>query len=107
MISVVCTKTLAETKKVLRYKPDYVAIEPPELIGGTTSISEAKPKLIEETSKASKIINILCGAGIHREEDVRIAKELGADGVLVASGVIKAKNVQREIMNLLRGFEKK
>jgi triosephosphate isomerase (TIM) len=104
MKSVVCTKTLAETKKVLRYKPDYVAVEPPELIGGTISISEAKPKLIQEAAKTTNKIKILCGAGIHREEDVRIAKQLGSNGILVASGVIKAKNTYTEILSLLKGF---
>lgn len=104
MISVVCTKTVAETSKVVKFKPDFVAIEPPELIGGDVSISEAKPKLIERTAKAANNVEVLCGAGVHLEEDVRIAKELGARGVLVASGVIKAKNVEKEIVDLLSGF---
>ena len=106
MISVVCTKTVAETSLVVKFRPDFVAIEPPELIGGNVSISEAKPVLIERTAKASNGVEVLCGAGVHREEDVRIAKELGSRGVLVASGVVKAKNVEREIVSLLKGFKK-
>ena len=105
LISVVCTKTVGETSKVVKFKPDFVAIEPPELIGGSTSISEAKPKLIERTANASNGVDVLCGAGIHTEEDVRIAKSLGAKGVLVASGVVKAKSVYREILSLLNGFK--
>lgn len=105
MISVVCTKNVSETEKVVKFKPDFVAIEPPELIGGKISISEAKPKLIEKTAKAANGVEVLCGAGVHREDDVRIAKELGARGVFVASGVIKAKNVYQEVLNLLSGFE--
>jgi triosephosphate isomerase (TIM) len=97
IISVVCTRNLSETKKVLRYKPDYIAVEPPELIGGYISISNAKPKLIEQTAHtATKTTNILCGAGIHKEEDIRVAKELGASGALVASGIIKAKNPRKK-----------
>ena len=106
MISVVCTKTVKETETIVKFKPDFVAIEPPELIGGKISISEAKPKLIEKTAKAANNVDVLCGAGVHREEDVKIAKELGAHGVLVASGIIKAKNVEREIRELLKGFKK-
>ena len=106
MISVVCTKTVAETARVVKYKPDFVAIEPPELIGGKVSISEAKPKLIERTAKAANNVEVLCGAGVHIEEDVRTAKELGSKGVLVASGVVKAKNIEKEILSLLRGFKK-
>lgn len=107
IISVVCTKSVTETTKIVKFKPDFVAIEPPELIGGNISISEAKPKLIERTAKASNNVEVLCGAGVHREEDVRIAKELGSRGVLVASGVVKAKNVEKEIISLLKGFKKK
>ena len=35
---------------------------------------------------------ILCGAGISAGEDVRAALRLGTQGVLVASGVVKAKD---------------
>lgn len=105
IISVVCTKTLAETKKIIKYEPDYIAIEPPELIGGNISISEAKPKLIEQTAHtATKKTNILCGAGIHTQQDIQTAKTLGAKGALVASGIIKAKNTEKEIKKLLKGF---
>jgi len=34
----------------------------------------------------------LCGAGIVTGEDVAAAVKLGAKGVLVASGIVKAKN---------------
>lgn len=104
LISVVCTKTVSETTKVVRFKPDFVAIEPPELIGGVVSISDARPLLIERTAKASNGVDVLCGAGVHKTGDVRIASELGAKGVLVASGVVKAKSVYREIVSLLKGF---
>ena len=104
LVSVVCTKTVGETASVVRFKPDFVAIEPPELIGGKVSISEARPKLIERTAKASNGVDVLCGAGVHRTDDVRIASMLGAKGVLVASGVVLAKSVYREIVALLKGF---
>jgi len=35
---------------------------------------------------------ILCGAGISHGEDVTAALRLGTQGVLVASGIVKAKN---------------
>jgi ribonucleotide monophosphatase NagD (HAD superfamily) len=38
--------------------------------------------------------------------DVRRAIELGAVGILVASGVVKSKNVKKSILDLLNGFEK-
>jgi len=35
---------------------------------------------------------LLCGAGIVSGEDVSTALELGSKGILVASGIIKAKS---------------
>jgi triosephosphate isomerase len=104
MISVVCTKTIAETKKVTKLKPNYIAIEPPKLIGGKISISDAKPELITKAVQATKNVKLLCGAGVHTKHDVQKSKRLGAKGVLVASGIIKAKNVQEEVTRLLNGF---
>ena len=96
MISIVCVKDIAEVKKYVRLDPDFIAIEPPELIGSGKSVSKEKPELIV---KAASIVNssknktkLLCGAGIVSGEDVSKAIELGSKGILVASGIIKAKN---------------
>ena len=96
MISIVCVKDVAEVKKYLKINPDFIAIEPPELIGSGKAISTEKPDLIQ---KAASIVNdsknktkLLCGAGIVSGEDVAKSLELGSKGILVASGIIKAKN---------------
>jgi triosephosphate isomerase (TIM) len=111
MISVVCARDAQEVGKFALFKPDFIAIEPPELIGSGTAVSKARPKLISESKislqnslgpQPSTIL--LCGAGIVDAIDVRRAKELGAEGILVASGVIKAKNWASKIRSLVRGF---
>ena len=96
MVSIVCVKDIAEIKKYLKLNPDFIAIEPPELIGSGKAISTEKPELI---AKAANIVNnsknktkLLCGAGIVSGDDVKKAIELGSKGILVASGIIKAKN---------------
>ena len=96
MISILCVKDVAEVKKYLKLNPDYIAIEPPELIGSGKAVSTEKPELI---AKAASIVNdsknktkLLCGAGIVSGDDVSKASELGSDGILVASGIIKAKS---------------
>jgi len=43
---------------------------------------------------------ILCGAGIVSGDDVRMAVKLGVDGLLVSSGVVKAKNWDGKITEL-------
>ena len=89
--TVVCCTNIKRAKEIDKMKPDYIAIEPKELIGGKISISKAKPELISKTVKAVKT-KVLVGAGINTREDVKTALKLGAKGVLVASAVAKAKN---------------
>ena len=96
MISIVCVKDVAEAKKYAKLNPDYIAIEPPELIGSGKAVSKEKPELITKAALAVKSANnktkLLCGAGIVSGEDVSKASELGSKGILVASGIVKAKN---------------
>ncbi len=96
MISVVCVKDVAEAKKYAKLNPDYIAIEPPELIGSGKAVSKERPELITKSADAVNSANnktkLLCGAGIVSGQDVAKALELGSKGILVASGIIKAKN---------------
>ena len=96
MISIVCVKDVAEAKKYSKLNPDFIAIEPPELIGSGKAVSKEKPELITKAAKAVKNANnktkLLCGAGIVSGEDVSKASELGSKGILVASGIVKSKN---------------
>ena len=96
MISILCVKDVAEVKKYAKLNPDYIAIEPPELIGSGKAVSKEKPELIEKAAKAIRNTKnntkLLCGAGIVSGQDVTKAIELGSKGILVASGIIKSKN---------------
>ena len=105
--SLVCVQTPTEAKKIAKLNPDAIAIEPPELIGGDISVTKANPKIITQTITAVKKINpkipVLCGAGVKTKEDIKVALSLGATGVLLASGITKAKDpktVLKELANL-------
>lgn len=94
MISVVCANNPSVSAAVAALEPDMIAIEPPELIGTGIPVSKAKPEVITGTIKLVREVNrntmILCGAGISHGEDVAAALKLGTQGVLVASGIVKA-----------------
>jgi triosephosphate isomerase len=96
LVSVVCANNPSISAAVAALKPDILAIEPPELIGTGIPVSKAKPEVITKTVRLVREINpevvILCGAGISHGEDVAAALRLGTEGVLVASGVVKAKD---------------
>jgi triosephosphate isomerase (TIM) len=107
MISVVCADMPANAEKIASFKPDYIAIEPPELIGSGISVSKAKPEIITDTIRRVKKISntpVLCGAGISTAEDVKIAMRLGSSGILVASAVVKAEKPEKKLEELLSGF---
>jgi len=106
--SIVCTNNVATSAAAAALGPDFVAIEPPELIGGDVSVSSANPGIITGTVEAVKRVNpavrILTGAGIHSGECVKTAIDLGTDGVLLASSVVKAKapiTVLRDLVSRL------
>ena len=95
LITCACANTASVALSVAALKPDMVAIEPPELIGTGIPVSKAKPEVVlsavEKVHSIDPNIPVLCGAGITKAEDVRAAAKLGTRGVLVASGVVKAK----------------
>jgi triosephosphate isomerase len=101
MTSVVCVKNVSEALKYAKLNPDYIAIEPPELIGSGKAVSKEKPELITRAAAAVKSAKnktkLLCGAGIVSGEDVKQSMILGSKGILVASGIIRAKDWQKII----------
>jgi triosephosphate isomerase len=99
LVSLVCANNPSISAAVAALKPDIIAIEPPELIGSGIPVSKAKPEVVTGTvelvREISRKVTILCGAGISHGDDVATALKLGTEGVLVASGIVKAKDPYR------------
>lgn len=99
-----CSQDTNEAVRLSSLGPRYLAIEPPELIGSGIAVSKARPELVRKTvsavRKAGYEGKILCGAGIVGGEDVAKAVELGVDGVLVASSVVKASDWEAKVREL-------
>ena len=108
LATIVCTNNLAVSKACAAMEPDFVAIEPPELIGGDVSVTTANPKIVSDTVKSIRTISgrvgVLCGAGVKNGKDVEKAIELGTDGVLLASGIVKAKDRLAVLVDLVSGL---
>ncbi|HUI40231.1 MAG TPA: triose-phosphate isomerase, partial [Methanothrix sp.] len=105
--TIVCTNNVATTRAAAALEPDFVAVEPPELIGSGIPVSKANPDVVLESVDAVKDIasgvGVLCGAGIARGEDLKAALDLGSIGVLLASGIIKAKDQRAALEDLVVG----
>jgi len=105
LVTVICASSLIEVKLVARLTPDYLAYEPPELIGGKVSVTKAKPEIIAKAVQAVKEISsktkVLCGAGVQNKEDFLKALMLGAHGVLIGHALPKARNPGKFLQKLM------
>jgi len=106
LVTIVCADTAEAAAQIAGYGPDMIAVEPPELIGGDVSVTDADPGIVKNTVHAVKAVNpeisVLCGAGVKTGKDVKKALELGADGVLLASGVVRSKDPRAALLDLVR-----
>ena len=103
--TVVCANNPAQIGAAAALGPDAVAVEPPELIGSGTPVSQADPDIVSDAVEAAAGVDpdvtVLCGAGITTGDDVVAAGELGSKGVLLASGVAKADDPAGALADLV------
>jgi triosephosphate isomerase len=108
LIAVVCSNNEVTSAGAAALAPEYVAIEPPELIGSGISVSKANPEIIRRSVAAVQAVNprvkVLTGAGIQSGDCVKIAVDLGTDGVLLASSVVKAPEPVTVLRDLISKF---
>lgn len=99
-----CARTPREISRIATLSPDFLAIEPPELIGTGRAVSKVEPKLVSSSVTAAAEVDrdviVICGAGIVSAEDVEASLKLGARGVLVSSAIVKASNWEKKIAEL-------
>jgi triosephosphate isomerase len=108
LTAVVCARDAGDAGRLARSQPPYLAVEPPELIGGRRSVTSARPEVVSESVAAVRHVapgtRVLCGAGVHDRRDVAKAIALGSEGILVASAVAASGNPGAAIEELLAGF---
>tara|TARA_B100000287_G_scaffold108521_1_gene100813 strand:+ start:2606 stop:3268 length:663 start_codon:yes stop_codon:yes gene_type:complete len=100
-----CAANIDEARSLAALEPTFVAVEPPELIGGDSSVTESDPEVVSGTAKAVRLVSdsvgVLCGAGVKTGRDVHMAIKLGTSGVLLASGVTKSLNPIESLRDLV------
>ena len=104
----VCANNPDQIAAAAALQPDSVAVEPPELIGGDVSVATADPDIVTDAVAAAggvdEDVDVYCGAGISTGDDVVTAEELGASGILLASGVAKADDPRAALEDLVSGL---
>jgi triosephosphate isomerase len=105
---IICSNNVSTSKAIAAFSPNFIAVEPPELIGGDISVTSADPGVVSDSVNAVQQVDnnvkVLCGAGVKNGKDVAKAVELGTAGVLLASGIVKAKNQESVIRDLTSGL---
>jgi len=106
--ALVCADSVAEARMAAKWHPAAIAIEPPQLIGGSVSVTTADPAIVADgvaaVHRIASRMPVLCGAGVKGGDDVAAAQRLGAYGVLVASGVVRAASPRRALAGLIAGL---
>ena len=106
MASIVCAQEPREVVEISTLQPDFIAIEPPELIGSGRAVSKENPAIITQSIEAAgSRSRVICGAGITDKDDVTKAMKLGSQGILVASGIVKDTSWEKKIAELASGMK--
>lgn len=105
LLQVICAENPEEVEQFSNLSPDFIAFEPPELIGSKKgSVSSEKPESIAESVKNAHHVPLLVGAGISRPQDIEVALQLGAQGFLVASAITKSPDPEKALKNFVSMF---
>ena len=103
-----CAADVDEAIELAKLGPTFIAVEPPELIGGDISVTTADPAIVSDTVAAVKSTNpnvrVLCGAGVKNQKDISKAISLGSEGILLASGVVKSPEPRKVLLDLIKGL---
>jgi triosephosphate isomerase len=109
LFSLVCANNAKTSLAIASLQPDAIAMEPPELIGSGISVS-TKPDIVDETVKLVKNnypdVHVIVGAGISSSADIKDSLRLRAEGVLLASGFVKAKDPELKLKEMAEAIIK-
>jgi len=113
LASMVCANTPLEAKAIAVFKPDFMVVEPPELIGTGKAVSTTIKDFIPEAVKAVKSVDphiiVFTGAGITYPKDAEEAIRMGAEGTggsKFMTNIADKKRILLDMANAVkRGWE--
>lgn len=107
MITIVCADSVFEAAAVCKLNPDIVLAEPTDLIG--TGKTAGKGYVVETISKIREInpdILVMIASGVTTADDVYKVIKLGADGTGGTSGILKAPDPKKRIVEWAEAVKK-
>lgn len=107
LATIVCADTVDELKAIAKMSPNLLVAEPTELIGtGKTSDANYVKETIETVRAINPDIMVLQGAGISNGQDVYNTIKLGAQATGSTSGIIKAKDPEAMVDEMLSALRR-
>src|SRR2546425_9295143 len=92
---IACADDIVEAETLAKLSPDYIAIEPPELIGGGGNDATANPEIVsravQRVPAVSPKLGGLWGAGVEAREDRAEGAQPRPGGVPLALGVVEGE----------------
>jgi len=108
--TIVCADSIQEAQAIAMLNPDVVLAEPTELIGqAQISSRDYVISTVVSIKKINPTVLVEQGAGIRSEKDVMELLQLGADGVGVTSGIVKADDpvgMMKKMIQAVATFKK-
>lgn len=98
---VVCVENIEEAKLALEAGAFGIAYEPEALIGSGISVSTKQDEVLAFLDVVKGKAMAFIGAGVTTGEDVAKCKELGAEGIILASAFVKADDREAKAIELL------
>jgi triosephosphate isomerase len=104
--TLVFSKDVKIAVKVDQFKPDYLALEDPNLIASDTAMIERPDnfKLIREFIEAIKAMPLI-GAGVRTREDVFQSLKIGIKGVALSSAFVTSLSPKQVLLSLTSAFK--
>ena len=107
LLTIACANSIAEAKAIAFLGPDIIVAEPTELIGtGKTSDMAYVQASIEAVKSVDDRILVLQGAGISTGEDVYRVIRAGAEATGSSSGIVKARDRNLMVDQMLSSARK-
>lgn len=102
LTTIVSVGNKENAQDIIEMKPDYMVFEYPEVNVSGKTISQLPPETLKEFVKLVKGASIppFCGVGIASREDIKTAREWGAEGFVVDSAILESTEPEKRTLEL-------
>lgn len=110
LATMVCADSVPEVVAIANLGPDVILAEPPDLIGGNSSVAEVMADFVRdavrEAARVNPKIKLMCSAGIRTPEDAASVIRLGAHATGSTSGILLADDPVAQMRAMIQAVRR-